>query len=1188
MKNIRLKYFLPIAVALLVLIPAALVAWTSWNAARDAAEVVARALMNQAAIRLDGETRADLGQAGQLLDSFAKSSDINQQIPDINKVQPIANFEAAAWGPVRGQDLVRYAYFGSTNGEFLGVDATNTGPGKQNRVRVGVRAVNETRRWFFFAALPGDRSEPDSLDSADYDPRTRPWYKAAVSAASAASVAGTATGLALSDPSLATSNSKNIGDSKNIVKRAWTSVYPSFSKNELLVTQSVAVHDSNAALVGVIAVDLSLKRLGTELKSLQISPNGVAFIIDEKGLLVATSSNEVVTGTKDSPRMLASAAANGLIQATAGQAFITTDIEQRKIVNFHKFNFNDVAVIAHVATLSQADDGRIAASNIPKWRLVIAAPESDFTGAFNAKLKGALLWAIGLFLLAILIGIWLAQRLVGSVSQVVDAAARIGKGDLSRPMMNSRFAEFRQINHEMGDTADALRQSRDALMAQNQMLEQKVAERTKDLQFQTEEALQAVRAKASFLATMSHEIRTPMNGVIGMTGLLAGTPLNVDQRDYVETIRTSGDALLTIINDILDFSKIESGKMTLEREPLTLMQVIEESFSLVGAYANQKGLELLVEMDADVPPHVLGDITRLRQIFINIINNAVKFTDHGEVIVHVRKGTGNIIFCDITDTGIGIPPDRINALFAAFTQVDVTTTRKHGGTGLGLAISKRLAELMGGDITISSVLGRGSTFSISIEAPPSAAPQQAALNARNNDPAALIGKKALIVDDNPTHLRILAKRLQMWGMQVTTAVGTNRVLETLAAAHQTTHHFDVIIIDYLMPVEDGLSLGRKIRANAATAKLPLIMLTSVSTSRADDTTQIFNAHLVKPPRESQLLDALMTAVYGASSDHSAAIVQAPTTGLGQQFAALYPLKMLVVDDNSVNRKVATIMLSKLGYSVKTADDGRAAIADIFAAKGTAEPYQLVWMDVHMPNMDGYEATKVLRDPKSDCAKLRIVAMTAAAMEGDREACIEAGMDDYVSKPLQHRDLVAALERAIASGISPAVAAPATGSVVATAVAELAVQATAVVKVDSAPNVVNHFDAERLDELAEYDEDGSLVSDLADVFCRQAPEMVASISAANAAGDIEGVIGAAHQLKGAASNIGVTLVFNTADLIEMQCRRDGLSALQTNVAVQAALQTLPENLNKAMLAVRTYAEAVRARAAANSQNGGTNV
>ncbi len=1176
MKNIRLKYFLPIAVALLVLIPAALVAWTSWNAARDAAEVVARALMNQAAIRLDGETRADLGQAGQLLDSFAKSSDINQQIPDINKVQPIANFEAAAWGPVRGQDLVRYAYFGNANGEFLGVDATNTGPGKQNRVRVGVRTANETRRWFFFAALPGDRSEPDNVDSADYDPRTRPWYKAALDAAAGGAV-NAAKG---SIPIAATSTS---GDSKSMVKRAWTSVYPSFSKNELVVTQSVAVYDSNAALVGVIAADLSLKRLGAELKALQISPNGVAFIVDEKGLLIATSSNDVVTGTKDSPRMLASAATNKLIRATAEQAFITTGIEQRKIVDFHKFNANDVAVIAHVATLNQADDGRIAATNIPKWRLIIAAPESDFTGAFNAKLKGALLWAIGLFLLAILIGVWLARRLVGSVSQVVEAAARIGKGDLSRPIMKSRFEEFRQINHEMGDTADALRQSRDALMAQNQMLEQKVAERTKDLQFQTEEALQAVRAKASFLATMSHEIRTPMNGVIGMTGLLAGTPLNVDQRDYVETIRTSGDALLTIINDILDFSKIESGKMTLEREPLTLLQVIEESFSLVGPYANQKGLELLVEMDTDVPHHVLGDITRLRQIFINLINNAVKFTDHGEVIVHVRKGVGNIIFCDVTDTGIGIPPDRINALFAAFTQVDVTTTRKHGGTGLGLAISKRLAELMGGDITISSVLGRGSTFSISIDAPPSAAPQQVALNTRNNDPAALVGKKALIVDDNPTHLRILTKRLQMWGIEVTTAVGPNRALEILATKNQTAQHFDVAIIDYLMPIEDGLGLGRKIRANVATAKLPLIMLTSVGTSRADDTTQIFNAHLVKPPRESQLLDALMTTVYGASPDHSAAVVQAPTAGLGQQFASLYPLKMLVVDDNSVNRKVASIMLSKLGYSIKTADDGRAAIAEIFAAKGTAEPYQLVWMDVHMPNLDGYEATKILRDPKSDCAKLRIVAMTAAAMEGDREACIAAGMDDYVSKPLQHRDLVAAIERAIASGISPVAAQAATIAAVSTAIVNGEVD-----KVDAPASVINHFDAERLDELAEYDEDGSLVSDLADVFCRQAPEMVASIGAATAAGDIEALISTAHQLKGAASNIGVTAVFNAADLIEMQCRRDGLSALQTNVDVQAALQTLPENLNKAMLAVRAYAAEARARAVANSQNGGTNV
>jgi CheY-like chemotaxis protein/HPt (histidine-containing phosphotransfer) domain-containing protein len=282
-------------------------------------------------------------------------------------------------------------------------------------------------------------------------------------------------------------------------------------------------------------------------------------------------------------------------------------------------------------------------------------------------------------------------------------------------------------------------------------------------------------------------------------------------------------------------------------------------------------------------------------------------------------------------------------------------------------------------------------------------------------------------------------------------------------------------------------------------------------------------------------------------------------------------------------------LSKLGYSVKTADDGRAAIDEIFAAQGAGEPYQLVWMDVHMPNMDGYEATKVLRDPKSGCAQLRIVAMTAAAMEGDRETCIEAGMDDYVSKPLQHRDLVAALERAIASGAFPVAAAPAiaaTNSVVEVLPDATKAATAAVIKADaSSPSVVNHFDAERLDELAEYDEDGSLVSDLADVFCRQAPEMVASISAANAAGDIEALIGAAHQLKGAASNIGVTAVFNAADLIELQGRHGGLPAIQADADVQAALQNLPENLNAAMHAVREYAKAVRARAAANAQSGG---
>ncbi len=1169
MKSIRLKYFLPLAVALLVLIPAALVAWASWSAARDAAEVVARALMNQAAIRLDGEIRADLRQAGQLLDSFAKFSDVNQQQPDINKVQPIANFEIAAWGPVRSQDLVRNAYFGNVDGEFLGIDASNPGPSNQNRVRVGLRDSKDARRWFFNAALPGDRSEPYHVDTFSYDPRDRPWYKAAVDAANINANAKSELNLSPASSKALTVSATNITGSN----RAWTAVYPSHSTNELMVTQSVAVHDPNEVLVGVIAVDLSLKHLGEVLKSLEISPNGIAFIIDETGLLIATSTEDAVMGTKDSPRRLASTVSNISLKTTAEQDFLRVS-DPGKGLQFHSFELNGTKAIAHIAALNPAESRYFKTANIPKWRLVIVAPESDFTSAFNAKLLRALTMAMALFFVAVIAGVWLARRMASTISRVVDSTARLGQGNLSRPVLQSRFVEFQQINHELGETADALRQSRDALVAQNLHLEEKVTERTKDLQHQTEEALQAVRAKASFLATMSHEIRTPMNGVIGMTGLLAGTPLNVDQRDYVDTIRISGDALLTIINDILDFSKIESGKMTLEREPLTLIHVIEESFSLVGPYANQKGLELLVELDADVPRHVLGDVTRLRQIFINLVNNAVKFTDRGEVVVHVRKGVGDTLFCDITDTGIGIPADRVNALFAAFTQVDVTTTRKHGGTGLGLAISKRLAELMGGDITISSVLGQGSTFTVSVIAPESSAPIIDAPSIRHTDPALLNGKTALVVDDNQTHLRILTKRLEMWGLKVTRANDAKEALNVLAR----TQKFDVGIFDYQMPLEDGIGLGRKVRANPSTAALPLIMLTSLTSSRAEDTTQIFGAHLVKPPRESQLLDALMTAVFGASSDHTLATIapsSAALAGLGQQFAAQYPIKMLVVDDNAVNRKVATIMLSKLGYFVKTAEDGRAAIDEIFAAQTAGEPYQLVWMDVHMPNLDGYEATKVLRAEKSKCSQLRIVAMTAAAMEGDREACLEAGMDDYVSKPLQHRDLAQALERAIAAdafGRGGGVNELAAG-VTAAAPASVALFTQA-----AAANTTGVFDASRLDELAEYDEDGSLVNDLAIVFCRQAPEMAAEIARARLAGDAGAIIGAAHQLKGAASNIGVTQLFKAADLIEDVGRRGGLALLQTDAEAQAALRNLPEILDAGMAAVRSYAALVLSKVA----------
>ena len=533
----------------------------------------------------------------------------------------------------------------------------------------------------------------------------------------------------------------------------------------------------------------------------------------------------------------------------------------------------------------------------------------------------------------------------------------------------------------------------------NLRLQDEILERQRielDLEVARDQALEASRLKSEFLANMSHEIRTPLNAVIGLTNLLLHTELNDEQRDFLETIHNSGDALLTILNDILDFSRIEANKLELEHHPFNLRDCIEDAVDLVATKAIEKEIELAYDFTNKIPEHFVGDVTRLRQVLVNLLGNAIKFTKTGEIILTVelleKEDQRCILKLGVRDTGIGIPQERIAILFDSFSQVDASTTRKYGGTGLGLAISRRLCEMMGGEMWVESMVGKGSTFFCTIELTQSDEGPGTPLQMPQSD---LRDKRVLIVDDNATNRDILRRQVQAWGMLPSEVASGPEALARL----QIDNRFDVGIIDMQMPGMDGVMLARSIKQQLPRATFPKILLSSIGQRPSAANSELFAAYANKPLKPAALRRALANAINTFAQVQPRKQRVTLDIDLGKQF----PLRILIAEDNLVNQKVALRMLSKMGYRADVAANGLEALEAL-----RRQPYDVILMDVLMPEMDGLEATaKIIAEWPVD-SRPYIIALTANALKGDRERFLAAGMNDYLSKPVRFSALASLL------------------------------------------------------------------------------------------------------------------------------------------------------------------------------------
>jgi signal transduction histidine kinase/CheY-like chemotaxis protein len=1090
---------------LFAVVPAMLVGWLLYKSNVQTVDKLSHKIISDVMQRVQADAEVQLQTAALVLNGLIPPAPSDAQTKTARRLinQP-EEFEKLAVSLTRMAADVPYLYFGNNKGEFHGVE--QVARGGTGLMRIGIRRQGDEGRQYFSAVTPGDRSQKLDTEAKNYEPRTRPWYTEAV----------------------------------NKRERVFTPVYLSASKKQLLITVAQPVFEDDGGVLGVFSADLYLKQLSEALQVINISSRGVAFIVDDSGNFVASSAGDPLF--KEQGGKLERQGPNVSTNAMVREAFaqIQPLLGKLKPDSVQRERFNGTIQTSAGATLVAM---RPFAEHLGlPLTLVVAAPELDFASEVEQGLRRAMMLMAAVVAIGAILAGLLAWRMSTRITTLMQAAQDMGRGQVPALQSQARIVEVRELARTLHDSAEEIQSNRIAIETQkqalvdaNEHLEERVALRTQQLEESREEALQAAKAKAAFLATMSHEIRTPLNGVVGMTTLMADTPLNDEQQDYLHTMRVSSDQLLSVINDILDFSKIESGKLDLENEPLSIQSTIEEACDMGAPRAREKALELLVDVGDDVPSWVRGDVTRLRQILLNFLGNAIKFTEKGQIFVtaHLKEDfeahrvvnghaqPGALIEFRVKDSGIGIPKDRQGALFQSFTQVDASTTRKYGGTGLGLAICKRLAEMMGGSVGLESEVGQGSTFWFTARMQFCDAPDTSETSIL--ELASLEGKLAVIVDDMPVNIQILDKQLKRWKMKTVAFDNAHDALQWLS-----TRDADVVISDMHMPQMDGVMLAQSLHKIKPHAQL--VLLTSGTLPTGHEASE-FAGRLLKPYRQSQLFNILARILYANG---------APQATEPAKQVITKNQTILVADDNLVNIKVAVSMLTKLGYESVSVMDGQQAAQSVAASlQAGGKRFAAVLMDANMPVLDGYGAAQLIIATHGRDAP-PIIALTASVMEEDRQRCLDAGMIGFLPKPLRIDELSQGLvqyARVQAEDTENATKSIANNSHMAGGEGQKSLE-------NSEATALNEplIDWSRLDQFKEFDDDErTMTREVMGLFLQDAPDRRKDIVASLATTDPALLSLRAHALKGAASNVGAMALSNACSALEHACKTSGWPA-----------------------------------------------
>ncbi len=962
------------------------------------------------------------------------------------------------------------------------------------------------QQWLQWRDLDTLRAE-DWRDS-NYDPRLRPWYQGVM-------------GLERNDGVY------------------WTDPYLFLTTQEPGITASVRWRDPVTQHGYVAALDLKLLDLSRFTRQLTISPNGRVAVILPDGRLLGLPRHPGIRDDADlKPGMLKTAAEQGL-------TYLATGIDQwreagRPTDRIHFFRTNRERWVSYFLPVDLRNQTLF---------IVAMAPRADF---IPLTTRDSLIFII-LFAVVLVLAFLVANRLARRVAQPLEAlvadSKRIGRLELEQPVEPPR--SWREVDALAGaheHMRHMLLANRRELEQANVTLERKVAERTRELAREKQKAEEATIAKSMFLANMSHEIRTPMNAIIGMAHLALKTELSAKQRDYVRKIHDAGAALLGIINDILDFSKIEAGKLDMESTGFRFDDVLNNVATVVSQKAHDKGLELLFDAPAEIPQHLTGDSLRLGQILVNLINNAIKFTEHGQIAVEARvleRTTSKIkLQFAVRDTGIGMTEEQRGRMFQAFTQADGSTTRKYGGTGLGLTICKRLVELMGGAIWVESAPGAGSTFSFTAWFGLGDEKQAQRLIL----PEKLHGLRALVVDDNAAARDILSEALESATLRVN-AVASGREAIAEVKATDGSDSYQVVFMDWKMTAMDGIEATRLLKQDPTLSAPPrVVMVTAFGREevRARAETAGVDGFLVKPISHSLLLDTLVELFSPADGEAR----ERHEAQRGERQVWLDGAHLLLAEDNEVNRQIAIELLKSAGARVTVANNGREAVERLRGG-ATAEPFDLVLMDLQMPEMDGYEATRQIRaDARFD--HLPIIAMTAYAMVEERQHCLDAGMNDHVAKPIDPEALFHTLLHWLK---------PRSGTVTPPR------QPAGAAWRDVGPAPPNLAGLDTASGLRRVAGNRKLYRDLLDQYAAGQADTPARIRAALAVGDRATAERLAHTLKGVSGNIGATAIQRQAADLEQAVRQQAAMPIIEPLLAQTGetLATLIADLRAALRA-----------------------